>query len=169
MTFTTDQQDRDFLLPPILRELVQARNSVRDHYGSSSLTFTFDGNLVGDLGEAVAADLFGLRIAPRNGTGIDGFAPDGRSVQVKASCTGRGPAFRMVETRADHLLFFHLDLEECTARLLFNGPEHIALACLKTPWTGQRMISVPAIKAADQRVPADQRLQPLRKLEARRA
>lgn len=82
-----------------------------------------------------------------NGTGIDGHAPDGRSVQVKASGTNRGPAFRMVDTRADHLLFFYLDIDLCTAKLLFNGPEHIALAAHRTPWTGQRMVSIPRILA----------------------
>lgn len=150
-----------FPLPTVIRELIVARNNVRDHYASSALSFTLDGNLVGDLGEALSADLFGLKLVARNGTGIDGHAPDGRSVQVKASGTGRGPAFRMVDTRAQHLLFFHLDMDLCRADLLFNGPEHIALAALKTPWTGQRMISVPQILAANARVPEDQRLQPL--------
>ena len=152
-----------FPLPPVIRELIVARNSVRDHYASSALSFTLDGNLVGDLGEALAADIFGLKLVARNGTGIDGHAPDGRSVQVKASGTNRGPAFRMVDTRADHLLFFHLDMDQCTAKLLFNGPEHIALAAFKTPWTGQRMVSVPQILAANARVPEEQRLQPLKK------
>jgi len=151
-----------FPLPDAIKELIAARNNLRDHYGSSGLAFTLDGNLIGDLGEALAADVFGLKLVARNGTGIDGHAPDGRSVQVKASGTKRGPAFRMVDTRADHLLFFHLDMDTCTAELLFNGPEDIALACLKTPWTGQRMISVPQIRAANSRVPDDQRLQALK-------
>jgi hypothetical protein len=151
-----------FPLPPVIRELIVARNNVREHYASSALSFTLDGNLIGDLGEALAADIFDLKLIARNGTGIDGHAPDGRSVQVKASGTKRGPAFRMVDTRADHLLFFHLDMDACTAELIFNGPEHLALACLKTPWTGQRMVSVPQIRAADRLVPENQRLKPLK-------
>jgi hypothetical protein len=67
----------------------------------------------------------------------------------------------MVDTRADYLLFFHLDMDRSTAKLLFNGPEHIALAALKTPWAGQRVISVPQILSADACVPEAQRLQPL--------
>jgi len=65
--------------------------------------------LVGDIGEAVAAELFGVKLSARDGTGIDGHAPDGRSVQVKASGSNRGPAFRVVDTRADHLLFLSFD------------------------------------------------------------
>lgn len=152
----------DFVLPPVIRELIVARNNVRDHYASSGLSFTLDGNLVGDLGEALAADLFGLNLIARNGTGIDGYAPDGRTVQVKASGTKRGPAFRMVDTRAQHLLFFHLDMDACKAHLLFNGPEEIALAALQVPWTGQRVVSVPQIRAANARVPEELRLQPVR-------
>lgn len=57
----------DFVLPPVIRELIVARNNVRDHYASSGLSFTLDGNLVGDLGEALAADLFGLNLIARNG------------------------------------------------------------------------------------------------------
>ena len=67
----------------------------------------------------------------------------------------------MVDTRAQHLLFFHLDMEACTAELLFNGPEEIALKALKVPWTGQRMVSVPQIRAADGRVLEELRLQPI--------
>jgi len=47
-------------------------------------------NLIGDIGEAVAVELFGLTLSPPNGTDINGHAPDGRSVQVKA--TGQNEA-----------------------------------------------------------------------------
>ncbi len=61
----------DFVLPPVIRELIVARNKVRDHYASSGLSFTLDGNLVGDLGEALAADLFGLKLIVDMGTGVN--------------------------------------------------------------------------------------------------
>lgn len=153
-------------LPPVIRELIVARNKVRDHYARFGLSFTLDGNLIGDLGEAISAEIFGLKLIARNGTGIDGHAPDGRSVQVKASGTQRGPAFRMVDTRAQHLLFFHLDMEACTGELLFNGPEKIALEALKAPWRGQRMVSVSQIRAADARVLEEQRLRPVNNLNS---
>ncbi|WP_266020118.1 DUF6998 domain-containing protein [Brucella intermedia] len=71
----------------------------------------------------------------------------------------------MVDTRAEQLLFFHLDMDACTVELLFNGPEEIALAALKQPWTGQRMVSVPQIRAANARVLEELRLQPVRVAE----
>ncbi len=94
--------ERTFDLPAEVRDLLAARNRLRDHYRDAELRFTLDGNLVGDIGEAVAAKLFGIKLAPRCGAGIDGHAADGRTVQVKASGSGLGPAFRRTDTRADH-------------------------------------------------------------------
>lgn len=129
--------------------MVLARNRLRDHYRSAALEFTLDGNLIGDIGEAVAAELFGLKLSRRNGTGIDGDAPDGRSVQVKATGTNRGPAFRMVDTRADHLLFLVFDLENLEGEIVYNVPEEPVIKLLPTAWVGQKTLSLAQIRRAD--------------------
>jgi hypothetical protein len=149
----------NFALPSSIAKLVSARNSVRDFYATRLgelntnvlLKFTLDGNLVGDLGEALAAEMFGLRlVSTRSTAGIDGLAPDGKTtVQVKATGTGRGPAFRWTEMRADHLLFFDLDLEAATGSVVYNGPEHRAIACLPSGFPGQRSLTRAQIRAAD--------------------
>ncbi len=149
---------REFTLPPVVAELVSARNRLREHYKAAGLKFTLDGNLVGDIGEAVAAELFGIELVPANGTGIDGHAADGRSVQVKTTGTRRGPAFRHVDTRADHLLFFDIDFDNLQGEVVFNGPEHIALAKMPEAWIGQRPVSKVQIRAADALVPIEDRL-----------
>lgn len=149
---------RSFDLPPVIAELVLARNRVRDHYKSAALTFTLDGNLIGDIGEAVAAELFGIKLSVRNGTGIDGYAPDGRSVQIKATGTGGGPAFRMVDTRADHLLFLEFDLANLKGEVVFNGPERVALQLLPPTWVNQRSLTKVQIRKADLLVADEQRL-----------
>jgi hypothetical protein len=149
---------RRFTLPPVIAELVLSRNRVRDHYKSADLFFTLDGNLIGDIGEAVAAELFGIKLSIRNGTGIDGHAPDGHSVQIKATGTNRGPAFRMVDTRADHLLFLEFDLENLTGDVVFNGPERVALQFLPTTWVNQRSLTRVQIRKADLLVRDEQRL-----------
>ena len=147
-----------FELPDSIKDLVRARNALRERYRSSGLRFTLDGNLVGDIGEAIAAELFGLRLTARNGTGVDGHAPDGRTVQVKASGTNRGPAFRNVDTRAEHLIFLSLDFESCSGAVIFNGPERIAVECLPAEWSGQRMLSLSRIRNCDERVRPEDRL-----------
>jgi hypothetical protein len=150
---------KPFLLPPAIADLVRARNQLRTYYLSAGLKFTLDGNLVGDLGEAIAAELFQIRLVPARSTeGIDGYAPDGRTVQVKATGTGRGPAFRFIETRADHLLFFDLDFERASGTVVFNGPEDIATENLPRQFIGQRSLTPRQIREADARVTQNQRL-----------
>lgn len=150
---------RDFDLPPAVADLVAARNRLRDHYASVGLQFTLDGNLVGDLGEAIAAELFGISLVKARSTaGFDGYAPDGRTVQVKATGVNGGPAFRMTEARADHLLFFSLNFEAATGSVIFNGPEHIAVAGFPASWAGQKSVSPFQIRAADARVEPRDRL-----------
>lgn len=152
---------QQFKLPTAVRELVAARNNLRRRYAALRLSFTIDGNLIGDLGEAIAAELFELQLIARNGTGIDGYGIDGRSVQVKATGSGRGPAFRMVERRADHLLFLDLDLDKLVGLVAFNGPEALIIERLPPAWEGQRAVSPAKIAALDRLVRAEDRL-PLR-------
>lgn len=106
----------------------------------------------------MAAELFGLKLSPRNGTGIDGHAPDGRTVQVKATGTNRGPAFRMVDTRADHLLFLVFDLENLKGEVVYNGPEERVIKLLPTAWVGQKTVSLGQIRRANSVVAEEQRL-----------
>lgn len=156
-----------FPLPPAIADLITARNKVRDHYqaalrsqGSTvELKFTLDGNLVGDIGEAIAAELFGVTLVETKSTeGIDGYAPNGRTVQVKATGTGRGPAFRCTETRADHLLFFDLDFETAKGHVVFNGPEHYAMKYLPATFNNQRSLTRKQIRDADLQVKPHERL-----------
>jgi hypothetical protein len=157
-----------FSLPPAIAVLLDARNSLRNHYeavlrkqdSDVELKFTLDGNLVGDIGEAIAVELFGVKLVETKSTkGIDGYAPDGRkSVQVKATGTKRGAAFRKTDTRADHLLFFCLDFENATGTVAYNGPEHYVTRYLPDNQKDQRMVSRPQIRTADALVKPDERL-----------
>ena len=158
---------KDFILPPAIAGLVAARNRVRDHYNDIlgqgghqvRLDYTLDGNLVGDIGESLAVELFGIRLVDsRSHPGIDGFSPDGRAVQVKATGRGLGPAFRPVETRADHLLFFDLDFDGCKGTVFYNGPEYLAVAALPDLWTGQRLVSRKRLREIDATLTDEQRL-----------
>ena len=158
----------EFDLPPAIRSLLDARNDLQSYYrdilrkqdSDVSLKFTLDGNLVGDLGEAIAVELFGIKLVDANSTeGIDGYAPDGRrTIQVKATGTGRGPAFRQTRIRADHLLFFDLDFERGKGTVVFNGPEELVLAQLPKTFSGQRSLTNRQIRRADLLVKPEQRL-----------
>lgn len=150
--------DRFFELPQVIRPLVEARNQLRAHFGSAGLKFTLDGNLVGDIGEAIASELFGITLSPSNDTGIDGWAPDGRTVQVKATGVRGGPAFRLVDRRADHLLFLSFDFENLRGEVIYNGPEHLVMADFPAYWEGQRKIAFGKISKLNQQVSLSDRL-----------
>ena len=118
-----------------------ARDRVRDHYGVPDLAFTLDGKLVGDIGESVAAEMFDLSLKTGGGNGIDAYARDNRSVQIKATGTGRGAVFRNVEIRADHLIFIEFDFKNLYGEIVFNGPERVARQDMPETWLDQRPVS----------------------------
>ena len=152
--------DRILRLPAVIADLVTACQAVRKHYGAvhgDRLLFTLDGNLVGDIGEALAVEYFGITLNDRCGEGIDGTAPDGRSVQVKTTGSGRGPAFRDTE-HAHYLLFFGVDFAACTASVVYNGPEAPVRAKLPASWAGQKSVSMSQMRALDALVPDADRL-----------
>ena len=162
-----DNPSRWLRLPQSIKDLICARNAVRDHYRDvlvqknidACLEFTLDGKLVGDLGEAIAVEHFGIVLKPKGSTaGRDALAPDGRTVQIKSTGTGRGPAFRNTAERAVHLLFFEFDYESCSAELIFNGPEKIAFSYLPHNFAGQRSLTPHQIREADKKVHEDDRL-----------
>ncbi|SDR00237.1 hypothetical protein [Pseudovibrio sp. Tun.PSC04-5.I4] len=161
----TSMEVRSFALPYAIRPLVEARAQLKLHYNKmmldkghcSSLKFTFDGNLVGDIGEALAVEYFGIILGKqRSKEGISGNWSDGRTVQVKATGTNRGPAFRSIKVKADHLLFFNIDFENSAFSIVFNGPERLALECLPAVFTNQRTLSLRKTIEANSKVhPAD--------------
>lgn len=159
---------RTFRLPPAIRDLLAARDQLSAHYNeillarksTAKLHFTLDGNLVGDIGEAIGVELFGITLVDQKSMqGIDGHEPNGRSVQIKATGTGRGPDFRRTQTRAQHLLFFDLDFFNGSGTVVFNGPEHLAFGLLKGDFTGQRSLTRKQIEDADQKVNSADRLE----------
>lgn len=148
---------RHFNLPPLVRALITARDELKAQFADLNLRFTLDGNLVGDLGEAMSVELFDLTLTGRSQAGIDGHAPDGRSVQVKASGSQHGAAYRPTKSPADLLLFFHFDYETCTGEVVYNGPEKCVRAKIENA-KDQRMVSVAALRRLDEQVAETDRL-----------
>ena len=150
-----------FKMPEDIKELVAARQLLKKHYEHTGLEFTFDGKLVGDIGEALAVEIFGIKLTKKGNRAIDGHAPDGRSVQIKASGSGLGPAFQPGEAEdANHLLFFGLNYDERVAEVIFNGPEALVRSFLPDEWKGSRAVTIGQIRRANNEVREDQRLRP---------
>lgn len=151
-------------LPSAISHLYRAHRRLQKHFAWTELTFTLDGKLVGDIGEAIAAANFGVELCARRTRGVDGHAPDGRSVQVKA--TGRtqaGPAYSSGEGVADHLLFFRFNFERGTAEVAYNGPEAPIREMLPGRLNGTRVIPLANVLDANAKVEARRRLKVVRR------
>lgn len=153
---------RRIVLPEPVRALVTAHAMLVEAYAETKLRFTLDGRLVGDLAEATAADAFGLELCRVRTAGVGAHAPDGRSVQIKASGIGKGPAFTPGEGRADHLIFLLFDYVRAEAFVRYNGPEGPVRAALPLALTGTKRVSLPRILTLDAAVEDGQRLRRLR-------
>jgi hypothetical protein len=162
-------KDREFRLPPEMRPLSEARIAVREYYRSKGLDleFSFDGNLVGDFGEACAVEEYGMKLVEaRANAGFDGYAPNSKmTIQVKA----KGPstnriAFSYSEAQADLLLVIELDFDRGTGSAIYNGPERYVREFLPNePWRGQKHVSLSQLRKAATRILDDERLPMLRR------
>lgn len=79
-------------VPPEVRAIRESIALLRRRFPQRP--FTMDGRLVGDLGEVVAAEAFGLHLQPWNTPGHDALVADGCSVEVKATASP-GPRTRI--------------------------------------------------------------------------
>ncbi|MDD2765893.1 MAG: hypothetical protein PHE83_18170, partial [Opitutaceae bacterium] len=70
-------------IPDALQSLYGVQKTLQEAY--PRLAFTVDGKIIGDIGEMIAANVFGLEPLPANTKGHDLRTPDGRLVQVKAT------------------------------------------------------------------------------------
>lgn len=136
-------------LPDQVRKLFVAQQALQQFYSWTTLKFTLDGRLVGDIAEALALEWFDLRRPPKRIGGVDALLNDKMgTVQVKA--TGReetGPSFTPGAGCADHLLFFRLDWSRQTAEIAYNGPEAPVRALLpRGKWSGTREIGLSNIQ-----------------------
>jgi hypothetical protein len=107
-------------LPDAVEKLFVAREELRLAYKETGLGFTFDGNLVGDIGEAIAASHYGVILEKKSVH--DGMYKN-FTVQIKATGTCRGPNFRYTETGSHYLLFFDIDFEKKSYSVFYNGIE----------------------------------------------
>ena len=120
-------------LPEAVKAVAEARNALRAHYrhhkiqNEKYLEFTPDGKFVGDLGEAIAAELFDLELDP--GKHIDGYTrcKERKPVQIKATGRTHGTfQFRksdFFDHAKVHLIAIRICWDSCSCEVIYNGPE----------------------------------------------
>jgi hypothetical protein len=147
------------ILPEPVKALYAAHAAMCEHFVHTGLAFTLDGKLVGDIGEAVVAEVFGITLCQKRTPGVDGHAADDRSVQIKATgLLKAGPAFTPGEGIADHLIFVRIDFGAGSAVVLYNGPEAPVRQLLPPMWSGTKVIRLSKVRAIDAALSDEQRL-----------
>jgi hypothetical protein len=102
-----------------IKELLEITQKLRTQYKRS---FSLDGRLVGDIGEVLAAEKYGLELYNENTAIYDGFEKTtGRKVQIKASFKNYS-YFPFGEDKIpDYFLSINI-LENGALEELYNGP-----------------------------------------------
>lgn len=101
-----------------IKELLNITNKLKEKYPMKS--FTLDGKLVGDIGEVLVSEKYGIKLYSDNYITHDGFEIfTSRKVQIKASF--KGYSYFPDKPIPDYFISVNIlengDLEE-----LFNGP-----------------------------------------------
>jgi hypothetical protein len=104
-----------------LKKLRSARNDLRAEFPGHP--FALDGNLVGDIGEAIAIKEFGLKKLNSGSKNHDCKAQNGKHVQVKTTqqtVPGMGVGLGLEKRSFDHLIV--IQLLDDGYEILYNGP-----------------------------------------------
>ncbi|MCW5729987.1 MAG: hypothetical protein KIT20_04460 [Alphaproteobacteria bacterium] len=140
-------------------ELVRLLFSVVDELESlfPSRRFTPDGHLVGSLGEAIAAYIYGLELLPASTKTHDARqpGPGGRLVQVKLTTGDKGFS---IYDKPEHLIALRL-IRRVSIVEVFNGPGALAWTCAgKEQKNGQRSLPLRKLEELNGKVDTSGRI-----------
>jgi hypothetical protein len=97
------------------------------------------GNLLGDYGEFIAIEAYGLTQAPRGANGYDAITPDGKKVQVKANYAASQIGFR---GEADLLLCLKIDLNGDWTEIYYGDFQLVKQAARYSARDNKSMVAV---------------------------
>lgn len=112
------------------------------------------GNLLGDYGEFIATEVYGLRQAPRGANGYDAIDDQGRKVQVKANYAASQIGFR---GEADRLLCLKISLNGDWSEVYYGDFELVRRAARYSARDNKHMVPIAAltkIREAGYKVPS---------------
>lgn len=103
-----------------IKHLLEITKKLRDNPKYQGRKFSLDGKLVGDIGEVLVAEKYGIKLFPENAFIHDGEEiATGRKVQIKSSF--KGYCYFPHSPIPDYFLSVNI-LENGELEELFNGP-----------------------------------------------
>ena len=151
-------------MPSLLADLYRIVARLQDLFPGRK--FTPDGHLVGSIGEAVAARMFGLSLFKASTEAHDAETADGRTlVQIKMTQGNRGVGLR---AKPQHLLVLRLVAMDRSVEVVYNGGCHAPWSAAgKVQKNGQRPISLSKLRSLDADVAGSERLRQHNQLDLR--
>jgi hypothetical protein len=105
-----------------IKQLLSITHKLRERYKLLNKQFSLDGKLVGDIGEVLAAEKYGLTLLPENTQIHDAIEKaSGRQVQIKSSFKGNS-FFPCGDERVPEFFLSIIIDEHGEITELFNGP-----------------------------------------------
>ena len=105
-----------------IKELLAITKKLKDKYIHLNKQFSLDGKLVGDIGEVLVAEKYGIELYDENTAVYDGFEiATGRKVQIKASFKNYS-YFPYGENKLPDFFLSVNILENGELEELYNGP-----------------------------------------------
>ena len=137
-----------------IRKLYAARNELQNVF--PDLSFTLDGNLIGDIGEAIAIAEFGFKKLKCGNKTHDVETPNGTFVQIKTTQkTKGGVGLGLTKQSFEHLIVLQLH-EQGTYSVLYDGPGSYVEAATKHKKSAG--LSVRQLSELDDTIPRRERL-----------
>ena len=104
-----------------IKELLDISIRLKERYLNYSRNFTISGNIIGDIGEVLAAEKYGLKLYPKNTKVHDAEEiATSRKIQIRASLQGRS-YFTINNGVPEYFLSFNIT-NEGKIEEIFNGP-----------------------------------------------
>lgn len=132
--------------------------------------FTPDGHMVGSIGEALAADMFGLQLMCASNHGYDAVQGD-RRIEIKVTQGSRGillyadAAYLRAGSEPTHLVALKIHPDRAVAgaddwvEVIYNGPAMPVWAAANKPSkTSQQLITLSKLRVMNAAVPDEDRI-----------
>lgn len=150
-------------VPSIIRRLYGLVSELEEIFPGRH--FTPDGHLVGSIGEVAAAYIFDLDLHPASTKSCDGVAPDGRTVEVKAT-QGSVVSLTADPTPMPDVLVVMRLHKDGSVDVVYNGPaQRVWSEAGPAQKTGQCRIGFGRLSAIGVGVTDAERLQIVRRID----
>ncbi len=137
-----DEKSRAEAIRHIMATLFSAQNALRSL--APEFRWAGLGNLLGDYGEFLAIQCYGLTKAGAVSAGYDAITPEGKTVQVKASHSADQIGFR---GEADLMLVLKVDLNGNWEEVYFGAFDRVKAIARYSSRDNKHMVPVTKLRA----------------------